>query len=82
MGPIGKGAAGTASGDSLAQCINQNGLSKVSAFYRAARIYNSGRIDPSGDLGKGYATHCSASDIANRLQDGYSLPTTATLMAN
>ncbi|KAL9615768.1 MAG: hypothetical protein Q9204_008670 [Flavoplaca sp. TL-2023a] len=44
----------------------------VGRYYRAARIYNSGSIDPSGDLGKGVATHCYASDIANRLR-GWSL---------
>ena len=37
------------------------------AYYRAARLYNSGAIDDSGDLGKGSATHCYATDIANRL---------------
>lgn len=48
----------------------RHGTSKattVSQVYRAARIYNSGRVDPSGDLGKGIATHCYASDVANRL---------------
>jgi hypothetical protein len=30
-------------------------------------LYNSGEIDESGDLGKGSATHCYASDMANRL---------------
>jgi hypothetical protein len=27
-------------------------------FYRAARFYNSGAVDSSGDLGKGCCTHC------------------------
>ncbi|KAI9801374.1 MAG: hypothetical protein M1825_003353 [Sarcosagium campestre] len=36
-------------------------------YYQAARRYNSGSIDPSGDLGAGVATHCYSSDIANRL---------------
>jgi hypothetical protein len=36
-------------------------------FYRAARIYNSGSIASSGQLQDGIATHCYASDIANRL---------------
>lgn len=40
----------------------------VARYYRAARIYNSGSVDPSGDLGRGVATHCYASDIANRLR--------------
>ncbi|MCJ1376252.1 hypothetical protein MMC20_007494 [Loxospora ochrophaea] len=64
---ISEGSAGTTSGDGLAQCINESAASDVSAFYKAARIYNSGSIDPSGDLGKGIATHCYSSDIANRL---------------
>lgn len=66
-GMVREGTAGTEDGDGLAQTINQAGVSDVSAFYRAARIYNSGSVDPSGDLGKGIATHCYASDIANRL---------------
>ncbi|KAL6867174.1 glycoside hydrolase [Trichoderma novae-zelandiae] len=36
--------AGTNSGDGLANCINQSSRHNVSAFYRAARIYNSGSI--------------------------------------
>ncbi|MCJ1266691.1 hypothetical protein MMC22_006576 [Lobaria immixta] len=61
------GSAGTATGDGLAQCINESNDSGAVAFYKAARIYNSGSIDPSGDLCLGIATHCYASDIANRL---------------
>jgi len=75
------GTDGTAAGDGLAQTLNQaagtltgtnststNGTSTSgTAFYRAARLYNSGAIAPSGDLGQGVATHCYASDIANRL---------------
>lgn len=61
------GTAGTDDGDGLAQCINESGAGDVSAFYKAARIYNSGSVDSSGDLGAGIATHCYASDIANRL---------------
>lgn len=64
---ISEGTAGTADGDGLAQGIGKAGAGDVSAFYKAARIYNSGTVDPSGDLGKGIATHCYASDIANRL---------------
>lgn len=37
------------------------------AFYMAARLYNSGAIDPSMKLELGIATHCYSSDIANRL---------------
>lgn len=67
MQMIREGSAGTSSGDGLAQCINQSGSTGAAAFYKAARIYNSGSIDSSGDLCKGIATHCYASDIANRL---------------
>lgn len=62
-----EGTAGTVWGDGLAQCINAAGAEDESAFYRAARIYNSGSIYGSGDLGEGVATHCYASDVANRL---------------
>ena len=63
------GTAGTASGDGLANCINQGANSDqndgdVSSFYRAARIYNSGSVADSGNLEGGIATHCYASDIA------------------
>lgn len=62
-----EGTAGTNDGDGLAQCINESGKGDVSAFYIAARLYNSGSVDGSGDLCKGIATHCYSSDIANRL---------------
>ncbi|KAI4194160.1 MAG: hypothetical protein LQ350_007927 [Teloschistes chrysophthalmus] len=42
-------------------------LDGASRWYRASRIYNSGSVDASGDLGLGVATHCYASDVANRL---------------
>ena len=61
------GTGGTDWGDGLAQCINKAETNDVSAFYRAARIYNSGSVDDSGDLEDGIATHCYVSDIANRL---------------
>jgi len=54
----------------------QAGGSDVSTYYKAARIYNSGSIDPSGNLGAGIATHCYASDIANRLTGWASGPST------
>jgi len=47
--------------------IAQTGVSDVSKYYKAARIYNSGSIASSGNLGQGIATHCYVSDIANRL---------------
>ncbi|KAL9043819.1 MAG: hypothetical protein Q9214_003007 [Letrouitia sp. 1 TL-2023] len=64
---IQEGTGGTDAGDGLQQCLSQAASDDVSRFYKAARIYNSGSIDPSGDLGAGGATHCYASDIANRL---------------
>ncbi|KAK1249604.1 hypothetical protein MKX08_009607 [Trichoderma sp. CBMAI-0020] len=65
---ISEGTAGTNDGDGIANCINESGRSDVSAYYRAARIYNSGSIFPgTGNLQDGIATHCYASDIANRL---------------
>lgn len=64
---ISEGTAGTDSGDGLANCINESGTNDVSAFYRAARIYNSGSISSTGQLQNGIATHCYSSDIANRL---------------
>lgn len=76
---ISDGTAGTATGDGLAQCLNEAGTSDVSAYYRAARIYNSGSVDSSGDLGKGVATHCYASDIANRLTGWVQYPKNCTL---
>ncbi|KAH8692284.1 hypothetical protein BGW36DRAFT_438298 [Talaromyces proteolyticus] len=66
-GMISDGTAGTDAGDGLANCLNQATGTGSQAFYEAARIYNSGSVDPSGDLGAGVATHCYASDIANRL---------------
>ncbi|KAJ4148190.1 hypothetical protein LMH87_002671 [Akanthomyces muscarius] len=64
---ISEGTAGTAKGEGLAQTLNRQGHSDVSAFYRAARLYNSGSISHTGNLQDGIATHCYSSDIANRL---------------
>lgn len=64
---IKEGVEGTPYGDGLKQLIAQSGASDVSKYYKAARMYNSGSIDASGNLGAGIATHCYASDIANRL---------------
>jgi hypothetical protein len=61
------GVAGTAAGDGLIQTLKQAPGSGAAKYYGAARIYNSGSIDPSGDLGAGIATKCYASDVANRL---------------
>jgi hypothetical protein len=61
---ISEGTAGTNDGDGLANCLNNAGRNDVSAFYRAARLYNSGSVSNTGQLQNGIATHCYASDIA------------------
>lgn len=61
------GTEGTTAGDGLKQVIAQAGTSDVSKYYIAARLYNSGSLASGGNLGGGIATHCYASDIANRL---------------
>ena len=66
-GMIRDGASGTEDGDGLVQCLNDSGAEDVSAYYRAARCYNSGAVAESGNLEEGGSTHCYASDIANRL---------------
>ncbi|KAF7865845.1 hypothetical protein EAF04_006010 [Stromatinia cepivora] len=65
------GTAGTASGDGLKQCLAETGATDVSMYYKAARIYNSGSIASGGNLGDGVATHCYATDVANRLTGWY-----------
>nr|POE98781.1 hypothetical protein CFP56_73659 [Quercus suber] len=72
------GVTGTAAGDGLQQCMAQSGASDVSKFYKAARIYNSGSVT-NNDLGLGVATHCYASDIANRLTGWVSATTTCSM---
>ncbi|KAM3550806.1 hypothetical protein MY1884_008051 [Beauveria asiatica] len=67
QGMIADGVTGTPSGDGLAQILSKVGSSDVSRYYKAARMYNSGSIAPSGLLEDGGSTHCYASDIANRL---------------
>ena len=72
FGMLRDGVAGTEDdGHGFATDINAQADVKnvgyAEAYYRAARLYNSGAIDDSGDLGKGSATHCYASDLANRL---------------
>lgn len=59
--------AGIGSQFGLQQALSQSKATDVSKYYKAARIYNSGSIAASGNLGDGIATHCYASDIANRL---------------
>lgn len=64
---IKEGTEGTSSGDGLMQCLAANGGSGETAYYRAARCYNSGSVAASGNLGQGGSTHCYVSDVANRL---------------
>ncbi|KAF2469671.1 uncharacterized protein BDR25DRAFT_228610 [Lindgomyces ingoldianus] len=59
--------AGIGNDFGLKQTIELSKASDDSKYYKAARIYNSGSIAASGNLGDGIATHCYASDIANRL---------------
>ncbi|CAG7970036.1 unnamed protein product [Penicillium olsonii] len=61
------GTAGTDAGDGLQQCYEAQSGEDATKYYRAARTYNSGSVDSSGNLGQGIATHCYASDIANRV---------------
>lgn len=64
---IGTSASG---GDGLASLLDLAGRTGVAAYYRAARLYNSGinslKSTTNLDLASG-ATSCYASDIANRL---------------
>lgn len=63
-----EGTNGTDSREGLAQLLEKRGApDDVSRYYRAARWFNGGGIDPSGDLGKGCCMASFASDIANRL---------------
>ena len=61
------GVAGTQSGDGLQQLLAQATGEAAQKYYRTARTYNSGSLDASGSLGRGGATACYCSDIANRL---------------
>nr|POE72345.1 hypothetical protein CFP56_12218 [Quercus suber] len=72
------GVTGTAAGDGLEQCIAESHASDVSKYYKAARIYNSGSVTDN-NLSLGVATHCYASDIANRLTGWVSAATSCTL---
>ena len=63
-GMINDGTTGPAG---LQYCLKQEGGDDSTTYYKAARVYNSGHVDGSGNLGLGGATACYASDIANRL---------------
>jgi hypothetical protein len=61
------GTNGTPDGDGLKQLLASAGTSDGSEYYIAARMYNSGSVAAGGNLGDGIATHCYATDVANRL---------------
>ncbi|KIN01692.1 hypothetical protein OIDMADRAFT_179013 [Oidiodendron maius Zn] len=69
------GTNGTPDGPGLKQLIAQAGTSDDSKYYIAARMYNSGSVAAGGNLGAGIATHCYATDVANRLVGWSSGPT-------
>lgn len=58
---------GTVHGDGLKQLLGKATGVGAQRYYRVARMYNSGSVDSSGNLGLGVATHCYCSDVANRL---------------
>ncbi|KAK4617955.1 hypothetical protein CLAFUW4_12508 [Fulvia fulva] len=65
---ISQGTNGSNPGDmSLVYALQKAGCDDVSKYYKAARIYNSGSVASDGDLAGGVATHCYASNVANRL---------------
>jgi hypothetical protein len=74
MQMVSEGVSGTKSGDGLKQALQQANAGNARKFYKAARIYNSGSVDASGQLEAGGATHCYASDVANRLTGWSSVP--------
>ncbi|KAN0070330.1 hypothetical protein V8E54_011911 [Elaphomyces granulatus] len=61
------GVVGTNSGDGLGTILKQAQGVDSQAFYKTARIYNSGCVASSGNLEDGDAKHCYASNIANWL---------------
>lgn len=70
VGMIRDGTAGTPSGQGLQQmlaAVGRGAGAGASQYYKAARMYNSGSVAATGLLQDGAATHCYASDIANRL---------------
>jgi hypothetical protein len=66
-----EGTAGTPNGDGLATCLNTAAMlggSGATAYYWAARIYNTGSYTVGSDLSAPVAgTSCYATDVANRL---------------
>ncbi len=67
------GTDGTGLETTLTQCVRDAGAEDDSKWYKAARLYNAGRITDN-NLGIG-PTPCYASDIANRLTSPYNWST-------
>jgi hypothetical protein len=59
------GVAGTPKGDGIVQLLRRVTGNPSSKYYKVARMYNSGSIDPSGHLEKGIATHCYGKRLLN-----------------
>ncbi|KAF1948489.1 hypothetical protein CC80DRAFT_498090 [Byssothecium circinans] len=59
--------AGIGAEAGLQQSIKTAGGSDAQTYYKASRVYNSGSLSAGPNLGAGIATHCYASDVANRL---------------
>lgn len=83
LGMIRDGVAGSSDGHGLAEDINAQkdhvDNEVAEAYYRAARLYNSGSIDASNDLEKSATEKCYASDVANRLMGWTDSQNTCTL---
>lgn len=64
------GLLGTGTGDGIKQLMQkekEQGYCGAQMWYRVARGYNSGHVDPSGALELGGATAAYVSDLSNRL---------------
>ena len=66
-GMITDGVSGTSSGPGLQQLLKSVGGNDAQAYYKVARMYNSGSIPADGNLSGAGATASYASDVANKL---------------
>jgi hypothetical protein len=74
------GTAGDGLGTTLESCLTDAGTTDDSKWYKAARLYNAGRITDN-NLGIG-PTPCYASDVANRLTSPFNWsPCDSTVIA-
>lgn len=74
------GTTGTATGDGLKQCLAETGVTDVSMYYKAARIYNGGLNGwVRTNLNAGCCTLCYSSDVANRLLGWHTGPSDCNL---